>query len=88
MRIDDLNRTAVTKGAQQAEQTSEKRSSEKSGGLQAASGDQADVSSLAHALSARDGQRLEQLWLEIQSGKYNAPADQIANSIISSHLKD
>ena len=88
MRIDDLNRAAVTQGAQQAEQTSEKRASEKSGGLQAASGDQADVSSLAHALSSRDAQRLEQLRLEVQSGKYNVPADQIASSIISSHLKD
>jgi anti-sigma28 factor (negative regulator of flagellin synthesis) len=88
MRIDDLNRTTVTQGAQQAEQTSEKRASEKSGGLRAASGDQANVSSLAHALSSRDAQKLEQLRLEVRSGKYNVPAGEIANSIISSYLKD
>ena len=88
MRIDDLNRLPVTQGTQQAEQTSDKRASEKNGGLQAAGGDQADVSSLAHALSSRDAQRLEQLQLEVQSGKYNVPADQLANSIINSHLKD
>ena len=87
MRIDDLNRTTVTQGAQQAEQTSEKRASEKSGGLRAASGDQANVSSLARALSSRDAQKLEQLRLEVQSGN-NVPAGEIANSIISSHLKD
>ncbi|HYK18090.1 MAG TPA: flagellar biosynthesis anti-sigma factor FlgM [Bryobacteraceae bacterium] len=88
MRADDLNRTAVRRGAQQAEETSEKRASEKSGDLQAASGDQANVSSLARALSSRDAQKLEQLRLEVQSGKYNVPAGEIANSIISSHLKD
>jgi anti-sigma28 factor (negative regulator of flagellin synthesis) len=88
MRIDDLNRAAVTQGTQQAEQASEKRASEKSGSLQAASGDQADVSSLAYALLSRDAQRLEQLRLEVQSGNYNVPADQIASSIINSHLKD
>ena len=87
MRADDLNRTAVRRGAQQAEETSEKRASEKSGGLRAASGDQANVSSLAHALSSRDAQKLEQLRLEVQSGN-NVPAGEIANSIISSYLKD
>ena len=87
MRADDLNRTAVRRGAQQAEETSEKRASEKSGDLQAASGDQANVSSLARALSSRDAQKLEQLRLEVQSGN-NVPAGEIANSIISSHLKD
>ena len=86
MRADDLNRTAVRRGAQQAKETSEKRASEKSGGLQAASGDQANVSSLARALSSRDAQKLEQLRLEVQSGN-NVPAGEIAN-IISSHLKD
>lgn len=86
MRIDDLNRTPLAQGAQQTEQTPEK--SEKSGGLSAATGDQANVSSLAHALSSRDPQRLEQLRLEVQSGNYIVPADVLANSIIDGHLKE
>ena len=87
MRIDDLNRTPLTQGAQQTEQASEQRPSEKTG-LSTASADQAEVSSLAQALSSRDAPRLDQLRLQVQSGTYNVPADAIAKSIISSHLKD
>jgi flagellar biosynthesis anti-sigma factor FlgM len=87
MRIDDLNRTPLTQGAQQTEQASEQRPSEKTG-RSTASADQAEVSSLAQALSSGDPQRLEQLRLQVQSGTYNVPADALAKSIISSHLKD
>jgi anti-sigma28 factor (negative regulator of flagellin synthesis) len=87
MRIDDLNRPPLAQGAQQAEQASEKRASEKTG-ISNASADQAEVSSLAQALSSGDPQRLEKLRLEVQSGTYNVPADALAKSIISSHLKD
>jgi anti-sigma28 factor (negative regulator of flagellin synthesis) len=87
MRIDDLNRTPLAQGAQQAEQTPEKRPTDQNG-VPAASADQANVSSLAHALSAGDPQRLEQLRLQVQSGNYNVPAGTLANSIIDAHLKD
>lgn len=87
MRIDDLNRTPVTQGTQQAEQAPEKRASDKNG-LPAASADQVDVSSLAHALSAGDPQKLEELRLQVQSGNYNVPSNTLANSIIDGHLKD
>ncbi|HMD48428.1 MAG TPA: flagellar biosynthesis anti-sigma factor FlgM [Bryobacteraceae bacterium] len=87
MRIDDLNRTPVAQGAQQAEQAPEKRASDKNS-LPAAGADQVTVSSLAHALSAQDPQRLEQLRLQVQSGKYSVPSDALANSIIDGHLKE
>jgi len=87
MRIDDLNRMPVTQGAQQTEAAPEKRTSDKNG-LPAGSADQVDVSSLAHALSAQDPQRLEQLRLQVQSGNYSVPSDVLANSIIDGHLKE
>jgi len=87
MRIDDLNRSPLAQGAEKTDQTAQNRASEKNG-LPAASSDQANVSALAHALSARDPQRLEQLRLEVQSGKYNVPAQTVANSIIDAHLED
>ena len=87
MRIDDLNRSPLAQGAEKTDQTAQNRASEKNG-LPAASPDQANVSAFAHALSARDPQRLEQLRLEVQSGKYNVPAQTVGNSIIDAHLKD
>jgi len=87
MRIDDLNRTPLAQGAEQTEQTEQKRASQKDGPL-AANADQADVSALAHALSSRDPQRLEQLRLEVESGKYSVSAEAVAKAIIDAHLKE
>jgi anti-sigma28 factor (negative regulator of flagellin synthesis) len=87
MRIDDLNRTPLAPGAEKTDQSAQNRAPEKTG-LPAANSDQADVSPLAHALSARDPQRLEQLRAEVQAGNYNVPAETVANSIIDTHLKE
>lgn len=87
MRIDDLNRAPVTQGAEKTDQAAEKRALEKEPNAVAAN-DQADVSQLAQALSARDPQRLEQLRLEVQSGNYTVSAETVAKAIIDQHLKD
>jgi len=90
MRIDDLNnlnRTPLTQGAEKTDQTAQKAASEKEGRL-AVGSDQADVSVLARALSSRDPQRLEQLRLEVQSGKYNVSAEAVAKAIIEAHRKE
>lgn len=87
MRIDDLNRTPLTQGAEKTDSAAQKRALEQKN---AASGgvDQAEVSQLAQGLAPKDPQRLEQLRLDVQSGKYNVSADAIAKAIISEHLKD
>jgi len=87
MRIDDLNRTPLTQGAEKTDQAAQKKSLEQ---LNTATGgtDQAEVSQLAKALTASDPQRIEQLRLEVQSGKYNVSAEALAKSIIDSHLKE
>ena len=87
MRIDDLNRTPLTQGTEKTDVAEQKQAAEKDGS-RAAGADQADVSSLAQALSARDPQRLEQLRLEVQSGKYNVSPDAVAKAIIDAHLKE
>ena len=86
MRIDDLNRASVAQGAQQPDAVAGKNSSDKNKAA-AASGDQADVSVLAQALTSRDAERVEELRLAVESGNYNVPAEVLANSIIDSHLK-
>jgi len=87
MRIDDLNRTPLTQGTEKTDLAAQKQAAEKDG-TPAAGADQADVSSLAQALSTRDPQRLEQLRLDVQSGKYNVSADAVAKAIIDAHTKD
>ncbi len=87
MRIDDLNRTPLTQETEKTDASAQKRATEKDGSP-AAGADQADVSSLAHALAAGDPQRLEQLRLDVQSGKYNASAEAVAKAIIDAHLKE
>ncbi|HYL77304.1 MAG TPA: hypothetical protein VEU96_24030 [Bryobacteraceae bacterium] len=87
MRIDDLNRTPLTQGAEKTDQAAQKRALEQR--TTTADGvDQADVSELARGLSPKDPQRLEQLRLEVQSGKYDVSADAVAKAIIGDHLKD
>ena len=87
MRIDDLNRTPASLGTEKTDPAAQKPGLEKDAKSVAAS-DQADISQLAHALSVRDPQRLEQLRLEVQSGNYSVSADAVANAIIQQHLKD
>jgi len=90
MRIDDLNnlnRASSTQGAEKTDQTAQKPASEKDGRL-AVGADQAEVSVLARALSSRDPQRLEQLRLEVQSGKYNVSSEAVAKAIIATHEKE
>jgi len=87
MRIDDLNRTPLTQGAEKTDQAAQKRALEQK--TTTADGvDQADVSELARGLSPKDPQRLEQLRLEVQSGKYDVSAEAVAKAIVSEHLKD
>jgi len=87
MRIDDLNRAPATQGAEKTDQAAQKRALEKNPNGTAAS-DQADVSHLAQALATSDPQRLEQLRLDVQSGKYAVSADAVAKAIIDQHLKE
>jgi len=87
MRIDDLNRTPLTQETGKTDSSAQKHAAEKDSSP-ASGADQADVSSLAHALSSSDPQRLEQLRLDVQSGKYNVSADAVAKSIIDAHLKE
>jgi anti-sigma28 factor (negative regulator of flagellin synthesis) len=84
MRIDDLNRAPLTPETGKTDQAAEKRALEKD--PKAARGmDQAEVSQLAHALSTGDPQRLEQLRLAVQSGKYEVSAEAVAKAIIDHH---
>ena len=85
MRIDDLNRTPVTQGTEKTEQAGQQRTQEKD--RVEGAGDQAQISELARALAAKDPQRLEQLRLEVESGKYNVPAEAVAKALLDAHLK-
>ena len=87
MRIDDLNRTPGTQSTERADQTATQRPG--ATGKDAVAGtDQADVSPLAKALSATDPARIEQLRLDVQSGKYNVSAEAVAGAIIDAHLTE
>lgn len=92
MRIDDLNRAPLTQtqGAEKTDQAAGIGTPEKNN--IADGNDQADVSQLAQALVTQNpGQnpgRLEELRLQVQSGKYEVPAQALAASIIDSHLEE
>lgn len=95
MRIDDFNRTSLTQGAEQSGQTNQARAVGKeplgnnvADSSSVAGTDQAEVSHLAQSLAAPASERLEQLRLEVQSGKYDVPAEAVANALIEAHLKD
>jgi len=87
MRIDDLNRTPVTQNAEKPDQTAQQHPGVP-GKDAAVASDQADVSPLARALSAQDPARIDQLRLEVQSGKYDVPAESVARAIIDAHLTE
>jgi len=86
MRIDDLNRTPLTQPAEKAGQAAEKRALEKTG--EGDGTDQAQVSELAQALAKGDPARVEQLRLQVKSGKYEVSAETLAQSIIDAHFKE
>ena len=87
MRIDDLNRTPVTQGAEKPETEPGKRPVE--GNHAGAPGtDQVEVSNLAQALSSGDPHRLEKLRVQVESGTYSISAAELARSIVHSHLKE
>jgi anti-sigma28 factor (negative regulator of flagellin synthesis) len=86
MRIDDLNRASSTQGAEKTDPAAQKRAQENKAAA-AAGADQAEVSEVARALSPRDPQRLEQLRLKVQSGKYDVSAEAVAKAFIDAHLK-
>jgi len=88
MRIDDLNRTPVTQSTEKTDQTIAQRPGTTTGKDAVAGSDQADLSQLARALSATDPARIEQLRLEVQSGKYDVSAEAVARSIIDAHLTE
>jgi len=86
MRIDDLNRTPLTQGAEKTDQAAEKRAIEKEAAGRAQ--DQAEVSQVAQALGKSDPKRIEQLRLEVLSGKFDVSAEAVAKAIIDAHLKE
>jgi anti-sigma28 factor (negative regulator of flagellin synthesis) len=85
MRIDDLSRIPLTQSAEKTDQAAEKRALDK--GTIASAADHAEVSQLAKALAPRDPQRLDQLRLDVQSGKYDVAAEVVAKAIIDAHSK-
>jgi anti-sigma28 factor (negative regulator of flagellin synthesis) len=85
MRIDDLNRAPLTQSAEKADAAGQKRALEANSAA-ARGTDQADVSQLAQALAPRDPNRIEQLKLAVESGKYDVSAEAVAKAIIDSHL--
>ena len=87
MRIDDLNRSPLAQEAGKTEQAADQRALEKNSKT-ARGADHADVSQLAQALSKTDPERIEQLRLEVQSGKYEVPADAVAKAIIDHHTRE
>jgi len=87
MRIDDLNRTPQNQGAEKASQAADKRAAQQKPGT-ADPVDHAEVSDVARGLSAKDPQRIEQLRLEVESGRYNVSSEAVAKAIISQHLKE
>ncbi len=87
MRIDDLNRTPLTQGTEKADPSAQKRAGVKDNASPGAP-DQAEVSELAQTLAARDPDKIEQLRLEVQSGKYDVSAEAVAKAIIEAHLKE
>ena len=87
MRIDDLNRTPLTQSAEKPDPSGQKRSRARDSAA-APSTDQADVSQLAWALATGDPKRIEQLKLEVESGKYDVSAEAVAKAIIDLHLRE
>jgi flagellar biosynthesis anti-sigma factor FlgM len=88
MRIDDLNRTAVTQGTEKSGQTAQQPPPQNDALAGSSQADQAEVSHLAQSLAATDPGRVEQLRLQVQSGSYDVSPQTIANALIDAHLKE
>jgi anti-sigma28 factor (negative regulator of flagellin synthesis) len=88
MRIDDLNRTPVAAGTEKSVQIAQQHPPEQDGVFGSGQLDQAEVSHLAQSLSAADPGRVEQLRLQVQSGRYNVSAQTLASTLIDAHLKE
>jgi anti-sigma28 factor (negative regulator of flagellin synthesis) len=87
MLIDDLNRTPLSPSAEKTDAASQKRELEPDNAA-ARGADKADVSQFAQALATRDPKRIEQLRIEVESGKYDVSAEAVAKAIIDSHLRE
>ena len=79
MRIDALNRTSLTPGAEKSEPTAP---------TVPAAADQADISRLAQSLAAPEASRVEQLRLQVESGSYDVSAEAVAKALIEAHLTE
>lgn len=86
MRIDDLS-APVTQSAERTNQIAQLPPGARANEAVPAS-DQAEVSALARALSTQDPARIDQLRLEVQSGKYDVPAQAVASAIVDAHLTE
>lgn len=85
MRIDDLNRAPQSQPLQNAGETPGKKRAD---AVAPDEGDQAQISDLARVLSSADSKRVEQLKLEVQSGRYNVSAAEVAKAIIDAHSRE
>jgi flagellar biosynthesis anti-sigma factor FlgM len=83
MRIDSLNRTPVTQGAEKSEPAAQPSPPGKE---VVAGSDHTELSPLAEALASRDADRIELLRQQVQSGSYDVSAETIANALIDAHL--
>jgi anti-sigma28 factor (negative regulator of flagellin synthesis) len=88
MRIDDLNRSPVTQSPEKTDPSAVQQRPGSLGKDSLAASDHADVSSLALALAAQNPSRIEQLRLEVQSGRYDVSADAVASAIVDAHLTE
>ncbi len=82
MRIDALNRTPVEQGAEKSGPATPQETKVSAGS------DQAEISQLTQSLATPNADRVEQLRVEVQSGKYDVSAEAVAAAIIESHLKE
>lgn len=86
MRIDDLNRSPLAPATDKSELAAQK--SPENTNAASSGTDQAQVSQLAQALAPQNPNRLEQLRLQVQSGKYDVSAEVVANAIIDAHTRE
>jgi anti-sigma28 factor (negative regulator of flagellin synthesis) len=81
MRIDDVNRSPQAQATEKAKVEPAAIRGDESP-ASASGADNADISPLARALQPHDSQRLEQLRVDVQSGKYSISGDKVAKAII------
>jgi flagellar biosynthesis anti-sigma factor FlgM len=85
MRIDDSNRAALPKPAT-VEAAREKSSGNLARGLdQTSSSDAAEISALTQSLRSARADRLEALRTEVEAGRYQVNASELASRILDHH---